>query len=76
AEPPFEARSDLEIMSGLFLRIRAAYQKDGGKLPDPIVKLSWPYSDPASPTPEELAKEYNGKALADQTDPKDATKVL
>ncbi|CAG9233601.1 Formate dehydrogenase O alpha subunit / selenocysteine-containing [Paraburkholderia tropica] len=76
AEPPFEARSDLEIMSGLFLRIRAAYQKDGGKLPDPIVKLSWPYSDPASPTPEELAKEYNGKALADQTDPKDPTKVL
>ncbi len=76
AEPPGEAKSDLEIMSGLFLRIRAAYQKDGGKLPDPIVKLDWPYSDPASPTPEELAKEYNGKALADQTDAKDPTKVL
>ncbi len=76
AEPPGEARSDLEIMSGLFLRIRAAYQKDGGKLPDPIVKLDWPYSDPASPTPEELAKEYNGRALADQTDAKDPTKVL
>ncbi|SDE15135.1 formate dehydrogenase (quinone-dependent) catalytic subunit [Paraburkholderia lycopersici] len=75
-EPPGEARSDLEIMSGLFLRVRAAYQKDGGKLPDPIVKLDWPYSDPASPTPEELAKEYNGRALADQTDPKDAAKVL
>ncbi len=76
AEPPGEAKSDLEIMSGLFLRIRAAYQKDGGKLPDPIVKLDWPYSNPASPTPEELAKEYNGKALADQTDAKDPTKVL
>jgi formate dehydrogenase major subunit len=76
AEPPAEARSDLEIMSGLFLRIRAAYQKDGGKLPDPILKLDWAYSDPASPTPEELAREYNGKALADQTDPKDPTKVL
>ncbi|CAD6552094.1 Formate dehydrogenase-O major subunit [Paraburkholderia hiiakae] len=76
AEPPGEARSDLEIMSGLFLRIRAAYQKDGGKLPDPIVKLDWPYSNPASPTPEELAKEYNGRALADQTDAKDTTKVL
>jgi formate dehydrogenase major subunit len=76
AEPPFEAKSDLEIMSGLFLRIRAAYQKDGGKVPDPILKLSWPYANPESPTPEELAMEYNGKALADQTDPKDATKVL
>jgi formate dehydrogenase major subunit len=76
AEPPGEAKSDLEIMSGLFLRIRAAYQKDGGKLPDPIVKLDWPYSNPASPTPEELAKEYNGRALADQTDAKDPTKVL
>ncbi len=76
AEPPGEAKSDLEIMSGLFLRIRAAYQKDGGKLPDPIVKLDWPYSDPASPTPEELAMEYNGRALADQTDAKDPTRVL
>ncbi len=76
AEPPGEAKSDLVIMSGLFLRIRAAYQKDGGKLPDPIVKLDWPYSDPASPTPEELAMEYNGRALADQTDAKDPTKVL
>ncbi len=76
AEPPGEAKSDLEIMSGLFLRMRAAYQKDGGKLPDPIVKLDWPYSNPASPTPEELAKEYNGKALADQTDAKDPGKVL
>lgn len=76
AEPPGEAKSDLEIMSGLFLRMRAAYQKDGGKLPDPIVKLDWPYSDPASPTPEELAKEYNGRALADQTDAKDPTRVL
>jgi len=76
AEPPGEAKSDLEIMSGLFLRMRAAYQKDGGKLPDPIVKLDWPYSNPASPTPEELAKEYNGRAIADQTDAKDPTKVL
>lgn len=75
-EAPYEAKSDLEIMSGLFLRVRAAYGKDGGKYPDPIVKLTWPYSDPESPTPEELAKEFNGKALADQTDANDPTKVL
>jgi formate dehydrogenase major subunit len=75
-QPPGEAKSDLEIMSGLFVRMRAAYEKDGGKLADPIVKLTWPYANPESPTPEELAREYNGQALADQTDPADPTRVL
>ena len=51
------------------------YQKDGGAYPDPIVKLSWPYLHADNPSPEELAKEYNGKALKDLVDPKDATKV-
>jgi formate dehydrogenase major subunit len=75
AEPPGEARSDIEIMSSLFMRMRKAYEKDGGTFPDPIVNLSWPYADPYSPTPEELAKEYSGKAIVDLVDPKDATKV-
>ncbi|CAB3748483.1 Formate dehydrogenase-O major subunit [Paraburkholderia humisilvae] len=74
--PPGDARSDLEIMSGIFLRMRAMYQKDGGKYPEPLLKLSWPYAHPGSPTPEEIAMEFNGKALADVTDPKDSTKVL
>ena len=76
ADPPGEARSDIEIMSALWLRIRALYQKDGGKYPDPIVNLWWPYAVPHSPTPEELAKEYSGKALTDLMDPKDPTKVV
>jgi formate dehydrogenase major subunit len=76
AKPPGDARSDLEIMSGIFLRMRQMYRKDGGKFPDPIVNLTWPYATPDSPTPEELAKEYNGRALADLFDPKDATKLL
>jgi formate dehydrogenase major subunit len=75
-EAPGQARSDLEIMSGLFLRMKAMYQKDGGKFPDPILNLTWPYAKPFSPTPEELAMEFNGKALADVTDPKDPTKIL
>jgi formate dehydrogenase major subunit len=75
ANPPGEARSDLEIMAGLYTRIRALYEKDGGKYPDPIVKLSWPYLHADSPSAEELAKEYNGKALKDLADPKDATKI-
>ncbi|SEK33164.1 formate dehydrogenase (quinone-dependent) catalytic subunit [Roseateles sp. YR242] len=76
AEPPGEAKQDGEIIAELFLRMRALYQKDGGAYPDPIVNLSWPYKIPNSPSAEELAMEYNGKALADVTDPKDATKVL
>ncbi|RFU49022.1 formate dehydrogenase-N subunit alpha [Paraburkholderia sp. DHOC27] len=75
-QAPYEAKSDLEIMSGLFLRMRKAYETQGGKFPDPIVKLDWPYANPESPTPEELAREFNGRALADQTDAKDPSKVL
>ena len=75
ANAPGEAITDAEIMAGLFLRLRAMYQKDGGAYPDPIVKLSWPYLHADNPSPEELAKEYNGKALTDLVDPKDATKV-
>jgi len=76
AEPPGEARQDAEIIAELFLRMRALYQKDGGAFPDPIVNLSWPYKIPNSPSAEELAMEYNGKALGDVLDPKDPTKVL
>jgi len=76
AEPPGQARSDLEIMSGLFQRIRKAYQKDGGKFPDPIVNLTWNYAQPMSPQPEEIAMEFNGKALKDIYDAKDPTKLL
>lgn len=76
AEPPGEARTDIQIMSALFLRLREMYKKDGGAFPDPILKLWWPYAHPEEPTPEEVAKEYNGRALADVFDPKDPTKLI
>ena len=76
AEPPGEARTDIRIMSDLHLRLREMYAKDGGKFPDPITKLWWPYAQAEEPTPEEVAKEYNGRALADLMDPKDPTKVI
>jgi formate dehydrogenase major subunit len=75
AEGPGQSKSDLEIMSGMFLRMKKAYQTDGGKFPDPILNLTWNYANPP-PTPEELAMEYNGKALKEITDPKDPTKVI
>jgi len=76
AEPPGEAKGDPEIVAQLFTRLKAAYAKDGGAFPDPILNLSWPYLQPTNPSAEELAKEYNGKALTDLVDPKDPTKVL
>ncbi len=76
AEPPGEARADLDVMADLFLAVRALYKKEGGTFPDPIVKLPWPYAIPAAPSPAEVAREVNGKALADVPDPKDKTKTL
>jgi len=76
AEPPGEARGDAEIIAELFVRLRAAYQKDGGAFPDPILNLTWPYRMPRSPGIDELAMESNGKALTDLTDPKDPAKIL
>ena len=74
AEPPGEAKGDIEIVASLFNRIRAAYIKDGGAFPDPIVKLTWPYKIPHSPSAQELAMEYNGRALTDLLDAKDPSK--
>jgi formate dehydrogenase major subunit len=76
AQGPGEAKSDLEIMSGLWLRMRKAYKEQGGKYPDPILNMNWSYANPESPTPEEIAMEFNGRALADVTDVADKTKIL
>ena len=68
AEAPGEARSDIWIMSGLFHRLRDLYRKEGGAFPDPILNVTWNYTNPIEPDPEELAKEMNGRALTDLTD--------
>jgi formate dehydrogenase-N alpha subunit len=76
AEPPGEARGDIEIIADIFHRVKSAYAKDGGAFPDPILNLTWPYKIPNSPSAAELAMEYNGKAIIDLPDPKDPTKML
>jgi formate dehydrogenase major subunit len=76
AEPPGEAKNDVEIMAEIFTRIRALYAKEGGTFADPILKLTWPYKIPQVPSAEELAREYNGYALADVPDPKNAGQFL
>jgi formate dehydrogenase major subunit len=76
ADGPGESKSDIEIVAGLFLKLKAMYAKDGGKLPEPIANLAWPYRIAAKPSPDELLMEISGKALGDVFDPKDATKVI
>lgn len=74
--PPGEAKHDIWIMSQIFLRVRELYRQEGGAFPDPILNLTWDYEDPGEPTPEELARELNGRALAPVMDATDPTKTL
>jgi formate dehydrogenase major subunit len=68
--PPGDAKVDQEIVARIFLKVRELYQKEGGKFPDPILNLTWAYTTPQNPSLAEVAKEINGKALADLTDEK------
>jgi formate dehydrogenase major subunit len=73
--PPGDARLDQDILAQIFLKVREIYQREGGKFPDPILHASWTYSDPLHPPLSEVAKEINGKALADLEDPKTSQSV-
>ena len=74
--PPGEAKRDTWIMAQLHLRLKALYEKEGGPVPEPIVNLHWPYKDPANPEAEELAKEINGYAVEDISDPNEPGKIV
>ena len=68
--PPGQAKLDQEILARIFLKVRELYRKEGGKFPDAILDLSWAYTTPENPSLAEVAKEINGRALADLTDEK------
>ncbi len=68
--PPGDAKLDQEIVARIFLKVRELYQKEGGKFPDAILNASWAYTNPNNPSLAEVAKELNGKALADIKDEK------
>ncbi|MCV9879606.1 formate dehydrogenase-N subunit alpha [Brenneria izbisi] len=65
AEPPAEALHDGVILAGIFLRLREMYAREGGANPEPVLNMAWNYLNPEDPSPEEVAKEGNGYALAD-----------
>jgi formate dehydrogenase major subunit len=73
--PPGQARLDQEIIATIFLKVRELYQKEGGKFPDPVLHASFTYTNPYNPSLAEVAKELNGRALADITDPKTNTTI-
>ena len=68
ADPPGQAQSDIRIMSGIFHRLRELYRTEGGALPDPLLNLTWNYTDPVAPDAEDIAKDLNGRALSDLKD--------
>ncbi len=76
AEGPGDAKSDIDIIAGIFWRIRELYEKDGGTFADPVLNVAWNYGHPMAPHATELAREFSGTAISDVTDPKDPTKVL
>ena len=75
-DPAGEGKTDREIMALLFTRLRDMYKKDGGKFPDAIKGVTWSYAIPTNPTPDEVLREINGRALVDIMDPKDKNTVL
>ncbi len=75
-DPPGEAKPDQEIVGRLFLKVRDLYQKEGGKVPEPILNLNWWYGNPARPSLEEVCKEINGWAFEEVKDEKDPKTVV
>ena len=67
--PPGDCQFDQAILAKIFLKVRELYKKEGGKFPDPILNLTWNHLDPNNPSLSELAKELNGRAVSDVTDP-------
>ena len=65
--------TDLEILGELFFRIRTLYAKERC-VPGPDLEAHLAVRA-EKPSAEEMAREYNGWALADLPDPKDKTKI-
>ncbi len=71
ADPPGVAMPDGEIMTELYYRVKALYEKEGGALPEAVTKLTWDYGLKMPDgrirhfDTHEVAKEINGYFLQD-----------
>jgi formate dehydrogenase major subunit len=75
AIPPMgQSKPDADIMNELYFRVKNLYQKQGGKFPEPIVKLTWNYGEKDAVGKvkdvniHNVAKEINGYYLEDVYD--------
>ncbi|SCX74852.1 formate dehydrogenase-N subunit alpha [Basfia succiniciproducens] len=68
AEPPAEAKPDVDILAEIREAILEMYEKEGGRGLEPLKATAWDYVNPLEPKAEELAKQNNGYALADLYD--------
>ena len=68
--PPGDARLDQEILAHIFLKSRETLSERRRQVPRSDSESAWAYTNPNNPSLAEVAKEINGKALADVTDPK------
>ncbi|WP_279459279.1 formate dehydrogenase-N subunit alpha [Actinobacillus delphinicola] len=67
-QPPYEAKTDNEILSLIRAKMLDLYRKEGGKGLESFQAMQWNYENPLRPTAHELAKENNGYALEDLYD--------
>jgi formate dehydrogenase major subunit len=63
-DPPGDARSDLWILDRLVRELKRLYAA-GGVFPNPIVELTWDDTPDGRPDPHSVAREINGRFLAD-----------
>ena len=62
-EPMGESKSMGSMIVDIFKRVRDLYKKEGGALPDPILKMDWPETY----DPDLMAKKINGWYTGDVT---------
>ena len=68
--PPGNCKLDQDILAQIFLKIRELYKKEGRQVPRSDPECDLELHRPDSPSLAEIAKEINGKAVADISDEK------
>jgi formate dehydrogenase major subunit len=64
-KPIGDSKPDLWIIDRLYKAVKKLYADKGGSFADPVINLTWNYGEHDEPDPALVAKEMNGKFLAD-----------